>query len=59
MMAAAAAAEIDLRCMVLERNNRTGRKLLMCGNNRCNLTTNLVRDELIDRYGTELSAVGD
>ena len=51
LMAAATAAEYNLSCIILEKNNRPGRKLLMCGNNRCNLSTNIPADDLITRYG--------
>ncbi len=51
LMAAATAAECGMRTVVVERKNQPGRKLLMCGNNRCNLTTDLPAEELLTLYG--------
>ena len=33
-----AAGELGLRTVILESRPKAGRKLLMCGNNRCNLS---------------------
>lgn len=38
MMAAGRAAELGARVALIEKNARTGRKLLLTGNGRCNLT---------------------
>ena len=51
LMAAATAAEVSLRCVVLERRHRPGLKLLMCGNNRCNISHSGTLEELLDAYG--------
>jgi len=51
LMAAAIAGELGVRVVLLERKHKPGRKLLMCGNNRCNLSHNLMVGELVDRYG--------
>lgn len=40
MMGAAAAAEKGLRVILLEKNDRLGRKLSITGNGRCNFTNN-------------------
>jgi len=51
LMAGACAAELGLRCVVLERRHRPGLKLLLCGNNRCNVTHAASVDELLAAYG--------
>ena len=51
LMAAVTAAETGLRCVVLERRHRPGLKLLMCGNNRCNISHAGTPEELLDAYG--------
>lgn len=51
LMAAAAAGELGLKTLVLERKHKPGRKLLMCGNARCNLTTNISEDRMLQMYG--------
>ena len=51
LMAAATAAETGLRCVVLERRHRPGLKLLMCGNNRCNISHAGTPEELLEAYG--------
>lgn len=50
-MAAAAAAEFQLRAIVIERKHQAGRKLLMCANNRCNLSNDLPPERMIEAYG--------
>lgn len=47
MMAAYTAAERGRRVILIEKNNRLGRKLLITGKGRCNVTNNCGRDELI------------
>jgi len=51
LMAGCAAGELGLRAVILERRHKPGRKLLMCGNARCNLTTNISVDRMIRMYG--------
>ena len=51
LMAAATAGESALRCVVVERRHRPGLKLLMCGNNRCNISHAGTSEELLDAYG--------
>jgi predicted Rossmann fold flavoprotein len=47
MMAAYAAAKAGARVLVLERNRTVGRKLLITGAGRCNLTNQATTDELV------------
>lgn len=51
LMAAAAAAEKGLRFVLIERKHKPGRKLLLCGNNRCNLSSDMSVDQLRTVYG--------
>lgn len=51
LMAGAAAGELGLKTLVLERKAKPGRKLLMCGNSRCNLTTNISAERMLQMYG--------
>lgn len=51
LMAGAAAGGLGLRTLVLERKHKPGRKLLMCGNARCNLTTNISGSRMLQMYG--------
>lgn len=47
MMAAVSAAEYGASCALIEKNGRLGKKLLITGKGRCNLTNNCDRDTLI------------
>lgn len=51
LMAGVTAGELGLRAVIVERKHQPGRKLLMCGNNRCNVTNRLEGDALIAAYG--------
>jgi len=51
LMAGCAAGELGLKTLVLERKAKPGRKLLMCGNSRCNLTTNISEDRMVQMFG--------
>ncbi len=51
LMAGCAAGELGLRALVLERKHKPGRKLLMCGNARCNLTTNISAGRMLQMFG--------
>lgn len=51
LMAAVTAGESALRCVVVERRHRPGLKLLMCGNNRCNISHAGTPEELKEAYG--------
>ena len=50
-MAGVTAGERRIRAVVLERCPKPGRKLLMCGNNRCNLTSALSAEEMLADIG--------
>ena len=52
LIAAGRAAELGAKTALLEKNARLGKKLLLTGNGRCNLTNNVnsLRD-LVERYG--------
>ncbi|PQF00480.1 aminoacetone oxidase family FAD-binding enzyme [Enterococcus faecium] len=47
MMAAISAAEQDARVLLIEKNKKAGKKLLMTGGGRCNVTNNRPVDDLI------------
>lgn len=47
MMAAIAAAEEGAKVLVIEKNKKLGRKLLVTGGGRCNVTNNRDADEII------------
>lgn len=51
LMAGVTAGEMGLRAVIVERKHLPGRKLLMSGNGRCNLTSALPPDVLLERYG--------
>ncbi len=51
LMAACAAGELGLHAVVVERKHKPGRKLLMCGNGRCNLTTNIAAARMVEMFG--------
>ncbi len=52
LIAAGRAAELGAKTVLLEKNASLGKKLLLTGNGRCNLTNNVksLRD-LVERYG--------
>lgn len=50
LMAAVSMAEAGLTPLLMERRNRVGSKVLLCANNRCNLSSDLSTQEFIDRY---------
>ncbi len=54
LMAGSYAADFNMSAVILERKHRAGSKLLMCGNGRCNLTTDLSTDRLLQVYGEDL-----
>lgn len=55
LMAAVTAGEADIRVLALERKSKPGRKLLMCGNSRCNLTTNISHDRMLNLFGEPIT----
>ncbi len=50
------AGESGLSCIILERRHRPGLKLLMCGNNRCNISHVCTAQQMLDSYGEPISA---
>ena len=52
MMAAGTAAYYGANVTLLEKNNRTGRKILVTGKGRCNITNNCDRDTFIQNVPT-------
>lgn len=51
MMAAIAAAEQGAQVMLLEKNDRIGKKLMITGKGRCNVTSNKEVPEIISQFG--------
>ena len=47
MMAAGVAARRGLKVVIIEKNNRVGRKLMITGKGRCNITNNCDSDKFI------------
>ncbi|MDD4097702.1 MAG: aminoacetone oxidase family FAD-binding enzyme [Lentisphaeria bacterium] len=56
LMAGVAAGEAGLACLVLERRHRPGLKLLLCGNNRCNISHAGEARDLVAAYGEPVGA---
>ena len=52
MMAAGTAAQNGLRTLLLEKNERPGRKLMITGKGRCNVTNNCPAQTVIDSAPT-------
>jgi predicted Rossmann fold flavoprotein len=50
-MAAVTAAERGVRAVLIERKHRPGRKILLCGNNRCNLSSAMTVDRMVEAFG--------
>ena len=50
LMAGCAAGELGLKALVVERKHKPGRKLLLCGNARCNLTTNISENRMLQMF---------
>jgi hypothetical protein len=51
MMAAGRAAELSARVLLLEKTTQPGRKILLSGKTRCNLTNTKELDDFISMYG--------
>ncbi len=51
LLAGVLAGEKGLRTVILESRPKPGRKLLMCGNNRCNLTSAITPKEMLSNFG--------
>ena len=56
LMAACRAGELGVHAVIVERKHQPGRKLLMCGNNRCNLTSAVSPEELLAAYGEPVAS---
>ena len=52
LMAAVTAYEKKLPALLLERRHRPGLKLLLCGNNRCNISHDASAAKMLQDYGT-------
>ena len=48
LMAAITAADCGKNVLVADKNDRVGRKLMITGKGRCNVTNNCDRDEFMD-----------
>ena len=55
LMAGVAAGEAGIPAMILERRHRPGLKLLMCGNNRCNISHDAKPDGMLRQYGGNIA----
>ncbi len=51
LLAGCLAGERGLGALILERKHKPGRKLLMCGNGRCNLTKDIPPDQMLRDMG--------
>jgi predicted Rossmann fold flavoprotein len=56
LMAAICAAEAGLKPVLFERKHKPGRKLLMCGNARCNLTNMQAASDFVGDLGEPVGA---
>ncbi len=54
LMAAAHAGECGIPSLLLERKHRAGSKILMCGNGRCNLTSCISSNKMLEDFGDPL-----
>ena len=50
MMGGCIAGDLGVKTVILERKHKPGRKLLMCGNSRCNLTINIAQERMLEMY---------
>ena len=50
-MAAIQGAQLGKNVILLERNNKIGRKLLLTGNGRCNLTNTATLEVFLEKFG--------
>ena len=55
LMATVAAREFKISALLLERRHRPGLKLLLCGNNRCNLSHDASVAKMLQDYGTPVA----
>lgn len=56
LFAGCMAGEGKLPALIMERKHKPGRKLLMCGNGRCNLTKNISAAQMLEEMGEPISA---
>lgn len=56
LMAGAVAGEAGIAAVVLERRHRAGLKLLLCGNNRCNISHGGTTADMAKAYGDPVGA---
>ena len=49
LMAANMCSRLDIDFLLLERNNRVGKKLLLTGGSRCNVTNNLSVNNFVEQ----------
>ena len=56
LLASVTAGELGIRCVVVERRHRVGLKLLMCGNNRCNISHAFNVEEMLEAYGEPVAS---
>lgn len=56
LFAGCRAGECGLGALVLERKHKPGRKLLMCGNGRCNLTKDIPPAQMLRDMGEPMTA---
>ncbi|MBQ7652738.1 MAG: aminoacetone oxidase family FAD-binding enzyme, partial [Victivallales bacterium] len=50
LMASVTAGELHLPALLMERRHRPGLKLLLCGNNRCNVSNDSGAEEMLSEY---------
>ncbi|MBI9020763.1 MAG: aminoacetone oxidase family FAD-binding enzyme [Verrucomicrobia bacterium] len=55
LMAGVTAGELGLRAVILESRPKPGRKLLMCGNNRCNITSAIPPSQMLADFGEPIA----
>ena len=55
LMASVTAGELHLPALLIERRHRPGLKLLLCGNNRCNVSNDSDTHEMLSEYCPEVS----
>ena len=54
LMASVTAGELHLPSLLIERRHRPGLKLLLCGNNRCNVSNDSDAKEMLSKYCPEV-----
>ena len=59
LMASVTAGELHIPSLLIERRHRPGLKLLLCGNNRCNVSNDSDTEEMLSEYCPEVRRVLD